>query len=176
MNFASYTKNLGESMDATSETASSKIQEIITQLRDKPGALLPILHEVQHAFGYIPPNAIPLIADAMQQTAAEIHGVISFYRHFHTTKAGSNRVEICRAEACQARGSRALESHAKKKLDVDYHQTTSDRNVTLDPVYCLGNCACGPNIRVGDEIIGQVDAAKFDRVVDALSTATLQIQ
>ncbi len=163
-------------MDATSVRASETTQAIIAQLKDKPGALLPILHEVQHQFGYIPANTIPIIADAMQQTAAEIHGVISFYRHFHTTQAGSHRVEICRAEACQARGGRQLESHAKQSLDIDYHQTTTDRNITLDPVYCLGNCACGPNIRVGDDIIGRVSNEKFDRIVKDLSTATVQIQ
>ncbi|MEH6444212.1 MAG: formate dehydrogenase subunit gamma [Oceanospirillaceae bacterium] len=162
-------------MDATSVSANEKIQKIITELRDKPGALLPILHEVQHSFGYIPPNAIPLIAAALQQTAAEIHGVISFYRHFHTSKAGSNRVEICRAEACQARGGRALESHAKESLNVDYHQTTADRNITLDPVYCLGNCACGPNIRIGDDIVGRVTPEKFDKVINGLNTVALQI-
>lgn len=163
-------------MDATSDRANEKILEIIDQLRDKPGALLPILHQVQHQFGYIPPQAVAMIASGMQQTAAEIHGVISFYRHFYTTKTEGHRVEICRAEACQARGSRALESHAKQMLKVDYHHTTQDRNVILAPVYCLGNCACGPNIRIGDQIIGQVNAAKFDLVVDALSTATLKIQ
>jgi formate dehydrogenase subunit gamma len=167
---------LGELMDATSENSNENIQQIIDQLSEKPGALLPILHEVQHQFGYIPPNAITLIAQALKQTAAEISGVISFYRHFHTSKAGSHRVEICRAEACQARGARSLEAHAKESLDIDYHETTADRNITLDPVYCLGNCACGPNIRVGDDIIGRVDTQKFDKVVNALTTTSLEIQ
>ena len=163
-------------MDAASEHSNVKITQIIDQLSDKPGALLPILHEVQHAFGYIPANAIEPIAKALKQTAAEIHGVISFYRHFHTAKAGAHRVEICRAEACQARGSRALEAHAKNSLEIDYHQTTADRNITLDPVYCLGNCACGPNIRVGDDVIGRVSNDKFDKIVNALSTNALEIQ
>lgn len=163
-------------MDATSESSNIKIQQIIDQLSEKPGALLPILHEVQHQFGYIPPNAIAPIAKALKQTAAEISGVISFYRHFHTTKAGTHRVEICRAEACQARGARELEAHAKQSLEVDYHQTTADRNITLDPVYCLGNCACGPNIRVGDDVIGRVNPQKFDNVVNALTTTALEIK
>jgi formate dehydrogenase subunit gamma len=163
-------------MDATSVRANEKILTIITPLKDKPGALLPILHAVQDEFGYIPSAAISLIASALQQTSAEIHGVISFYRHFHTQKSGSYRVEICRAEACQSRGSRILESHAKQKLSIDYHQTTADRNITLDPVYCLGNCACGPNIRIGIDIIGQVNVDKFDRVVDELCTSKVQIQ
>jgi len=176
MHFTSYNNILGESMDATSARANEKIQEIIAELIDKPGALLPILHEIQHTFGYIPAQAIPTIGDALKQTAAEIHGVISFYRHFHTSKGGSHRIEVCRAEACQARGARALESHAKKTLQVEYHQTTADRNITLDPVYCLGNCACGPNIRIDDDIIGRVSPEKFDRLVDGLNTVSLQIQ
>lgn len=163
-------------MDAASESSNLKIQQIIDQLSDKPGALLPILHEVQHEFGYIPPHAIEPIAKALKQTAAEVHGVISFYRHFHTSKSGTHRVEVCRAEACQARGSRELEAHIKDSLDIDYHQTTADRNITLDPVYCLGNCSCGPNIRVGDDIIGRVSTKKFDKVVNALSTSALEIQ
>jgi len=163
-------------MDATSVETEQQIQVIIDNLKHKPGALLPILHQVQADFDYIPPIAIDLIAKALLQTSAEIHGVISFYRHFHTQKDSTHRVEICRAEACQARGARELEAYAKKSLGVEYHQSTSDRNITLDPVYCLGNCSCGPNIRIADNIIGRVDQQKFDLVIDQLSTTNLQIQ
>jgi formate dehydrogenase subunit gamma len=163
-------------MDPSSLAANEKIQSIIIEHKPKLGALLPILHAVQDEFNFIPPNAITLIAQAMNQTAAEIHGVISFYRHFHTEKPGAHRVEICRAEACQARGGRALEAHAKKSLNVDYHQTTTDRNITLDPVYCLGNCACGPNIRIGNDVIAAVSPAKFDLTVEKLTTNTLSFQ
>lgn len=163
-------------MDDQSATQSEQIKTIINELKSKPGALLPILHEIQHHFDHIPVESIPTIAAALNQTSAEIHGVISFYRHFHLVKAGTHRVEVCRAEACQARGSRELETHVKKSLNVDYHETTSDRNITLEPVYCLGNCACGPNIRIGDDIIGRIGPEKFDRIVNDLNTVSLEIK
>ncbi|MGB1237723.1 MAG: formate dehydrogenase subunit gamma [Pseudomonadales bacterium] len=163
-------------MEAKQLPHSEHIEQVIDQLKDKPGALLPILHGIQDHCGYIPVEAISKIGAALNQTSAEIHGVISFYRHFHLVKDGTHRVEICRAEACQARGSRALESHAKETLGVDYHQTTSDRNITLEPVYCLGNCATGPNVRIGDDIIGRISPDKFDRLVTQLSTATLELK
>jgi len=163
-------------MNATSVESEQQIKVIIDNLKHKPGALLPILHSVQETFEYIPPIAIDLIAKALQQTSAEIHGVISFYRHFHTQKNSTHRVEICRAEACQARGARELEAWAKESLGVDYHQSTSDRNITLDPVYCLGNCSCGPNIRIADDVIARVDPKKFDAIVKGLTTAKVHIQ
>lgn len=163
-------------MEANQLPHAEHIDQVISQLKDQPGALLPILHGIQDHCGYIPVEAIPKIGAALKQTSAEIHGVISFYRHFHLVKAGTHRVEICRAEACQARGSRALEAHAKETLAIDYHQTTTDRNITLEPVYCLGNCATGPNVRVGDDIIGRISPDKFDRLVTQLSTSTLELK
>jgi len=152
------------------------VQEIIGSLKDKPGALLPILHEIQKSEGYIPPESVPLIADALQQTRAEIHGVISFYHYFRQTPPGRNQIQICRAEACQARGARTLEAHAKETLGIDYHGTTADKEFSLDAVYCLGNCSCGPTIRVGDDIIGRVDNQKFDELVEELSAAPVSLQ
>ncbi|KEA63786.1 NAD-dependent formate dehydrogenase gamma subunit [Marinobacterium lacunae] len=151
-------------------------QAIIDELKSKPGALLPILHAIQDRFTYIPDDAVSLIAPALKLSRAEVHGVISFYHHFRTREPGRHVVEICRAEACQAQGARALEAHAKAALGVDYHQTTADRTVTLEPVYCLGNCACGPSVRVGDEIHAGVDAQRFDELVDALKTDRLEVQ
>ncbi|MCB1755109.1 MAG: formate dehydrogenase subunit gamma [Gammaproteobacteria bacterium] len=147
----------------TSETA-----ELLDEFSGQRGALLPILHAVQTRFGYIPPEAIPTIASALQQTAAEIHGVISFYHQFRTTPPGRHRVQICRAEACQARGARVLEQHAKDRLGVDYHQTTADGAVSLDAVYCLGNCATGPNLRIDDKLFGRVDETRFDTLIEQL--------
>ncbi|MBR9885434.1 MAG: formate dehydrogenase subunit gamma [Oceanospirillales bacterium] len=151
-------------------------QAIIDELKSKPGALLPILHAIQDRFTYIPEDAISLIAPALKLSRAEVHGVISFYHHFRTREPGRYVVEICRAEACQAQGARALEAYAKAALGVDYHQTTADRTVTLEPVYCLGNCACGPSVRVGDEIHAGVDAQRFDELVDTLKTERLEVQ
>jgi formate dehydrogenase subunit gamma len=114
------------------------------RLKTLPGALLPILHEVQGALGYVPKDAVPLIAHALNLSRAEVHGVISFYHYFRTTKPGRHVVQLCRAEACQAVGAAQLEKHARRSLGVDFHGTTADGAVTLEPVYCLGNCALGP--------------------------------
>lgn len=152
------------------------VQEVIASLQHKPGALLPILHAIQNSQGYIPAESLPMIATALHQTRAEIHGVITFYHHFRMTPPGRHSLEVCRAEACQARGSRALEAHVKAKLGIDYHNTTTDREFSLEPVYCLGNCACGPSIRVGDDIVGRVTPDKFDQLVDELTTVALEIR
>jgi formate dehydrogenase subunit gamma len=152
------------------------VQSIIDELKSKPGALLPILHAIQNHFSYIPPEAIALIAPELHITETEIHGVISFYHHFRTHEPGRHVVEICRAEACQAQGGRTLEAHAKASLDIDYHQTSADRTVTLEPVYCLGNCACGPAVRIGNDIHAHVDAQRFDDLIDELRTDRLEIQ
>ena len=151
------------------------IQQEVDALKDKPGALLPILHAIQDRFGYIPEAAVPIIAETLHQTRADIHGVLSFYHHFRTHPVGSHVVQVCRAEACQALGARQLEAHIKERLAVDYHQTTRDNEITLEPVYCLGNCACGPSLRVDDDIHGRVTTAKFDHLVESLTTATLEL-
>jgi len=163
-------------MTATQTRETAVVEQTIEALQHKPGALLPILHGIQDELGYIPPEAVPMIASALQQTRAEVHGVITFYHHFRMTPPGSHVVQICRAEACQARGSRALEAHAKTSLGVDYHGTTDDREITLEPVYCLGNCACGPNVRVGNQILGRVDAERFDALVDELTHQPLEVK
>lgn len=152
------------------------VVEPVAELMQKRGALLPILHAVQEVIGYIPPAAIDYIAKALNQTAAEIYGVVSFYHQFHTSPGGAHQVEICRAEACQAMGSRALEAHAKASLGVDYHQTTSDREIRLEPVYCLGNCACAPSVRIDDKIYARVTPERFDRLVDNVRTKSVEVK
>jgi formate dehydrogenase subunit gamma len=152
------------------------VQQEVDALKHKPGAMLPILHAIQNRFGYIPEAAVPIIARSMQQTRAEVHGVISFYHHFRTHPVGTRVIHICRAEACQAMGSRQLESHIKTRLGADYHETTRDNEFTVEPVYCLGNCACAPSIRIGDDIHGRMSPDKFDRLTDRLTTATLELK
>ncbi len=149
------------------------IERIVEGLKHKPGALLPILHSVQDHFGYIPESSVPIIAEKLQLSRAEVHGVISFYHHFRSHPVGCRVVHVCRAEACQAMGGRTLEEHVKVRLGVDYHGTSSDNEFTLEPVYCLGNCACAPSIRVNDDIHGRVTPQKFDRLVDELTTTAL---
>lgn len=136
--------------------------------RNEPGALLCILHAIQDSLGYIPAEVVPDIAAELNLSRAEVHGVISFYHDFRTQPGGRHTVQICRAEACQAVGARELEAHAKTALGVDYHATCSDGSVTLVPVYCLGNCACGPSVRIDNEVYGRVSSARFDSLMAEL--------
>lgn len=152
------------------------VTSIVKAMQDKPGALLPILHAVQDKLGYIPPESLPLLAEGLNLSSADVHGVVSFYHYFRSTPAGNHTIQICRAESCQAMGSRALESHAKQMLNIDYHQTTADGDITLEPVYCLGNCACSPAIRIGDEVHGHVDADKFEQLLTTLRTQIVEVK
>lgn len=144
---------------------TSTIRQIVAEHRDMPGGLLPMLHAVQRAIGYIPPEGVALIAEAVNRSRAEVHGVISFYHFFRTEPAGRKIVYVCRAEACQSMGSRLLESHAREKLKIDWHQTTSDGNYSLEPVYCLGNCACAPAIMIDGDVHGRVTPDRFDELL-----------
>jgi formate dehydrogenase subunit gamma len=145
------------------------VQAAIAAHRERPGALLPILHAVQDALGHVPPAALPPIAHALNLTRAEVHGVVSFYHHFRATPPGRHVVRLCRAEACQARGARALEAHAKQSLGIDFGATSADGAVTLEAVYCLGNCGCGPSLLVDvDELHANVTPARFDALLCAL--------
>lgn len=137
--------------------------------RGAPGALLPILHAVQDALGYVPPAAVPVIARDLNLSRAEVHGTVSFYHYFATEPRGRHVVYLCRAEACQSMGARELEHNVKQRLGVDFHGTTADGAFTLEPVYCLGNCACAPSVMVDKTLHGRVDAERFDALlVEAL--------
>ena len=144
---------------------NAAVSALITQHQHRPGALLPLLHAIQDSIGYIPESVYPAISKALALSVAEVHGVVTFYHHFRTHKAGRHVMQICRAESCQAMGSEALEAHAKKCLGVDYHQTTADGAITLEPVYCLGNCALSPSMMVDDEIYGRVSPADLDALI-----------
>ena len=147
-----------------------KVLGIINTLKDMPGALMPILHGIQDSIGYVPDDAVPLMAEALNLSRAEVHGTITFYHHFRTTPPGRHKLEICRGEACQAVGANALVAHAKKTLGVDFHETTADGAVSLEQVFCLGNCACSPSIMVDGEVVGEVSADNLDAIVDSLRT------
>lgn len=133
--------------------------------RHLEGPLLPILHEVQDRLGYVPPASVPTIARALDLSRAEVHGVVTFYHHFRQAPAGRRTLRLCRAEACQAVGAEALAAHAKRALGVDFHGTTADREFTLEPVYCLGTCACGPSLMLDDDLHGEVTPERFDALV-----------
>ena len=143
----------------------ANVQAIIASLKDKPGALLPILHGIQDELGYIPAETVPAIADALNLSRAEVHGCISFYHYFRDTPPGKTTIHLCRAESCQAMGSKALEEHVKSRLGIDYHETTTDGAFSLEPVYCLGLCACSPSMQVGNEVYGRVSAESFDNTI-----------
>jgi len=143
----------------------SAVIEACMRLKGLPGALLPILHAVQEELRFVPKDAVPLIARELNLSVAEVHGVVSFYHYFLQERPGRRVMHLCRAEACQALGSVALEAHVKAKLGVDYHGTTHDGAITLEPVYCLGNCALGPSLMIDQQLHGRVTAERFDALV-----------
>jgi formate dehydrogenase subunit gamma len=151
--------------------ADEEISAVIEPLKHLPGALLPILHALQDQFGYVPKEAVPLVAKALNLSRAEVHGTITYYHHFRDHPAGRHVVRLCQAEACQAVGSEALAAHARKALGCEFHQTTGDGAVTLEPVYCLGQCAIGPSMLIDDEIHAKVTPAKFDAIAKSLRGA-----
>ncbi|MDK3073559.1 formate dehydrogenase subunit gamma [Sedimentitalea sp. JM2-8] len=138
---------------------------LISEHRDAEGALLPILHAIQDVCGYIPDAAHPLICDALNITQAELHGVISFYHDFRKKPAGRHVLKVCRAEACQSVGGDAVAATLLDRLGLDWHGTTHNGAVTVEPVYCLGLCACGPAAMVDGRVVGRVDAAKLDALL-----------
>lgn len=141
------------------------MQHILARHKGQEGPLLPILHSVQAEFGFIPGDVVQIIADDLNITRAEVHGVITFYHDFRDAPAGKHIVKICRAEACQAVGGNAISERAFEKLGVGWHGTTTNGAVTLEPVYCLGLCACGPAAMVDNKVVGRVDAGKLDRLL-----------
>ena len=142
-----------------------KVDALIEAHKEMPGALMPLLHSIQDNIGYVPESTYPQIAKALNLSVAEVHGVVTFYHHFRTHKPGRHVLQICRAESCQSMGSEALEAHAKKCLNVDYHQTTSDDAITLEAVYCLGNCALSPAVMLDEEVYGRVSASELDVLI-----------
>ena len=147
------------------------IEQHIAAHKSVPGALLPLLHAIQDDIGYIPQEAYTSISKGLNLSVAEVHGVVTFYHHFRTEPAGRHILQICRAESCQAMGSEKLEAYIKAQLGVDYHQTTADGAITLEPIYCLGNCACSPAVMMDDEVYGRVDALKINQIIaEAIAT------
>jgi formate dehydrogenase subunit gamma len=152
-------------MPSTNNHHDENISGIVRVLKDRPGALLPILHSIQEELGHIPLKAVPIIAEGLNLTRAEVHGVISFYHDFRSKPPGRHVVKICQAESCQAMGSGSLTAYAKQHLGVGFHDTTGDEAFTLEPVYCLGNCACSPAMMVDEEIYGRVTPQRFQEIL-----------
>jgi formate dehydrogenase subunit gamma len=132
------------------------------------GALLPILHQVQNNLGHIPADQVGVIAKALNLSRAEVHGVISFYHSFTTSPHGTNVIEVCRAESCQAMGGREIEATVKSALGVNFEETTECGEFTLEPVYCLGNCACSPTVKINSQIYGRVTSHSVASLIENL--------
>ena len=146
------------------DIARQTISEFITQ----PGALIEALHRIQDTFGYVSDAAIILLASSFNLSRAEVHGVASFYHDFKRSMPGKHVIKVCQAEACQAMGSDALTDTVKTTLGIDFHATSEDGNFTLEPVYCLGNCACSPNIMVDKQVYARMTADKFSSLMNSM--------
>lgn len=138
------------------------VQRALDAHKARPGALLPILHEIQQRVGHVPPESVPVIADALNLSRAEVHGVVTFYHDFRDHPAGRHVLKVCLAESCQAVGCDHLLAHAKQRLGVELHGTSADGAVTLEPVYCLGNCALSPALMVDGDVVGRATPEKLD--------------
>lgn len=159
-------RQLGKSAAANNDPRRAQVRDIVHRHLDLEGPLLPILHEVQHAFGFIPGELVGEIAEGLSLSRAEVHGVVTYYHHFRTVPAGRHVLEVCRAESCQALGGEALWLHACEKLGLPAEGGTSaDGSVTLQPVYCLGLCAASPSAALDGRPFARLDAVRLDGLV-----------
>ena len=152
-----------KTQDYDKQIASS----IIASFDARPELLVQILHAFLERFGWITEDAIRQLAAELNLSRADVHGVVSYYHDFRTAPPGKHVVKICEAEACQSMGSRDLAAHAQAALGVAMH--TSNDDITLEPVYCLGNCACSPAVMVDGKTYGRVSHERFDEIVATLS-------
>jgi len=141
-----------------------KGREIIRRHTGRDGPLLPILHDIQARFGHVPPAAIPVIADALNVTRAEVHGVVSFYHDFRSAPAGRHVLKLCRAEACQSMEGETIARQVLERFGIGWGETTPDGNITVEATYCLGLCSCGPSAMLDGQPMGRVDAAGVDEI------------
>ncbi|HUA26261.1 MAG TPA: formate dehydrogenase subunit gamma [Steroidobacteraceae bacterium] len=152
-------------MEALSFEHGESVRRIVGDLKGRPGPLIEVLHAIQAELGYVPAAAVPLVASELNLSRAEVHGVVSFYHFFRSTPPGAHTVSVCRAESCQAVGGEALAAHARRRLGVDFHETTPDGRFSLEPVYCLGNCACSPAVMIDGRLHGRVSPERFDTLL-----------
>jgi len=145
--------------------ASNAVKAILASQSTEPEHLLPVLHAIQEAIGFVPPEHVIDIAQAFNLSRAEVHGVISFYHYFRVTPPAAHVVQICRAESCQSMGADVLLAHAKQSLGCNLHEKDKEGNFSLEPVYCLGQCATSPAIMIDDKIYAKVTPARFDELI-----------
>ena len=146
--------------------STALVRDIVATHRGQRGALLPILHAIQETLGYIPPEAIPVLADELNLSRADVHGVVSFYHDFRSAPAGRTTVRICRGEACQAFGAERLVSHLRDRCGMSLGETSTDGSLTLEQVFCLGNCALAPAAQVNGRLKGRMDEARLSSIVE----------
>lgn len=149
-----------------SATVAALVRDIAASLRAQRGALLPILHAVQGVLGYVPAEAIPVLADELNLSRADVHGVVSFYHDFRSEPAGRATVRVCRAEACQSVGADRLVAHLRDRYGVSLGETSRERSVTAEQVFCLGNCALGPAAQVNGRLHGRLDEARLSLILE----------
>ncbi len=142
---------------------------LFADLLGEPGALMPVLHRVQERLGYIPNEYVSVIAGALNISRAEVQGVITFYHDFRSSAPGRHTLKICQAEACQSMGAAALTRHAVDHLQTGLKETSADGRFTLEPVYCLGNCACSPAVMLDGALHGRVTPQRLEELVDGIA-------
>ncbi|MFC6161182.1 NAD(P)H-dependent oxidoreductase subunit E [Kribbella jiaozuonensis] len=147
------------------DVRAQRVREIASELRGLRGALIPILHAVQEEFGYVGQPDVAVVAEVLNLSVAEVHGVVTFYKDFRRTAAGRTTVAICQAEACRAVGAVGLGEHAKRVVGCGFGETSYDGRITLDEVFCFGNCALGPAVQVGGKLHGRVTPARLDALL-----------
>ena len=156
-------------MQPASTEIASRTAAIIQELKGLEGPLLPILHEIQEEFGHVPQAALPVIADGLNLSRAEVHGVVTFYHEYRRDKPGRHVLHLCRAEACQSLGCESLADHVRARLNIGWHETTSDGAVTLEPVFCLGLCAIGPAALQDGQPLARLNPARIGTALENLS-------
>lgn len=147
------------------EALDGTVRRIVAAHQGQRGPLLPILHDVQSHFGFVPPDSVAILADALNLSKAEVWGTLTFYKDFHQAPLGARQVTLCRAEACQSVGGRQLADHARQRFGIDFGETTADGSVSLLEVFCLGNCALGPSAQINGALVGRLDSAQLDAMV-----------
>jgi formate dehydrogenase subunit gamma len=152
-------------LGALDDHSREQVDLVLAAHQGQPGPLLQVLHAVQDRLGYVPPAAVPVIAEALNLSRAEVHGVVTFYHHFRQSPSGRHVIQLCQAEACRSMHCETLTAHAREKLGIDFHETTADGRFTLEPVYCLGNCACSPALMIDGQLHGRVTADIFDTLI-----------
>jgi formate dehydrogenase subunit gamma len=152
---------------AAENGVAERTTQIIAPYLGLEGPAMPMLHAIQAAFGFVPEASVPVVADALNLSRAEVHGLVSFYHDFRHQPAGRHVVKLCRAEACQSMGADRVAAHAQARLGIGWHETTPDGSVTLEPIFCIGLCAAAPCGMVNDRSLARLDAGRLDAVLES---------